>query len=311
MNTQTKYLLTTFVSAFIIHTSAHAQGSLTPPAGAPAPVMKTLDQIEARTAISTVPYTISQPGSYYFTTNLTVGNADGITIITNGVTLDLNGFTLKSTAASGGPGYKGVSLGVGRRNVTIKNGFITGSVTNDGSGNFSGPGFLNGISSVAGLPENIRVSNISISGCSGVGISLAGNAGIATSVESCAVNTCGDLGIFASIINDCTVTACKNDAILGLEVSHCFGRSITGIGINALTGANNCYGYSETSIGVSTTGTATSCYGQSISGIGLSANVATSCVGNRPSGTAIQATIANGCYAVSGTNIITYKYNMP
>jgi hypothetical protein len=34
-------------------------------------------------------------------------------------------------------------------------------------------------------------------------------------------------------------------------------------------------------------------------------------MGYRPGGTAIQATVANGCYANIGTNIITYKYNMP
>jgi hypothetical protein len=47
-----------------------AQGSLTSP-GAPAPTMKTLAQIEPRTPISSAPFTISVPGSYYLTTNLT------------------------------------------------------------------------------------------------------------------------------------------------------------------------------------------------------------------------------------------------
>ena len=45
--------------------------------------------------------TISQPGSYYLTHNLTVSSAAmRIDITTNGVTLDLNGFTISSTAAS-------------------------------------------------------------------------------------------------------------------------------------------------------------------------------------------------------------------
>src|SRR3974390_2750650 len=76
-----------------------AQGSLTPP-GAPAPTMKSLDQIEARTPISSAPITIINPGSYYLTTNLTVATGNAISIATNDVTLDLSGWTISSTAAS-------------------------------------------------------------------------------------------------------------------------------------------------------------------------------------------------------------------
>ena len=46
-----------------------AQGSLTPP-GAPGSVMKTLSQIEPRTAITNLPLVITKPGSYYLTSNL-------------------------------------------------------------------------------------------------------------------------------------------------------------------------------------------------------------------------------------------------
>src|SRR5437588_12623981 len=71
-----------------------AQGTLTPP-GAPAPAMKTLTQIEPRTPISSLPYTVTNGGSYYLTANLTgVALQSGITIQADDVTLDLNGFTL-------------------------------------------------------------------------------------------------------------------------------------------------------------------------------------------------------------------------
>ena len=59
--------------------TAFAQGALTPP-GAPAPTMKSLAQIEPRTPISSVPFTITQPGSYYLTTNLTTTVSNAIVI---------------------------------------------------------------------------------------------------------------------------------------------------------------------------------------------------------------------------------------
>ena len=102
MKTQAFYSRIPSALALALSTLIHqsptliAQGSLTPP-GAPASTMKSLDQIEARTPISSVPYTISSPGSYYLTANLNVTTGDAITIAANGVALDLNGFTLSST----------------------------------------------------------------------------------------------------------------------------------------------------------------------------------------------------------------------
>ncbi len=147
--------------------SVLAQGSLTPP-GAPAPTMKTLDQIEARTPISSVPYTMLTSGSYYLTANLTVPTGDAITIATNGVMLDLNGFTISSTAPSA-TGY-GIKLNSGLRNISIVNGFIQGGVTNDG-GTYNGPGFGNGICFSGVRAENVRVAGVSVSGCLYYGIS--------------------------------------------------------------------------------------------------------------------------------------------
>src|SRR5438477_473602 len=83
-------------SGLFVGASVFAQGPLTPP-GAPAPLFKTLQQVEPRTPIAAAPFTISAAGSYYLTTNVTVSSGDAITITANNVTLDLNGFTIAST----------------------------------------------------------------------------------------------------------------------------------------------------------------------------------------------------------------------
>ena len=101
-----------------------AQGSLTPP-GAPAPAMKSLDQIEPRTPIPFLPYYIFTAGSYYVVSNLTgigAGN-DGIVVAADDVTVDLNGFTL----FSGGSGGSGVHVGFGTHtNLWVRNGTLKG-----------------------------------------------------------------------------------------------------------------------------------------------------------------------------------------
>jgi hypothetical protein len=112
-------------------THAFSQGSLTPPA-APTPTMKTLDQIEARTIVNaantpgnaTNTFIISQPGSYYFTGNITgASGKHGISIQADDVTLDLNGFALIS---GGGGAFRGVNVPAAQTNFCVRNGSVRG-----------------------------------------------------------------------------------------------------------------------------------------------------------------------------------------
>jgi parallel beta-helix repeat protein len=100
------------------------QGSLTPP-GAPAPIFKTLQQIEPRTPISSLPFTINASGSYYVTGNLTgVAGQDGITVNADDVTMDLGGFELIGPGS--GSAISGVNVINSHVNFTIRNGTVRG-----------------------------------------------------------------------------------------------------------------------------------------------------------------------------------------
>ncbi len=132
--------------------------------------MKSLDQIEARTPISSVPFTINASGSYYLTKNLAVTSGNAIVIAVDGVTLDLNGFTISST--EGSPAGTGVLLTNTKRNIEIRNGFIKGNVTLSG-GTYSGSGFAHGIVYLTEpTPANVRVTGVSVSGCLTNGIDI-------------------------------------------------------------------------------------------------------------------------------------------
>ena len=79
------------------------------------------------TKISSVPYTITQPGFYFLTGNLTYNGAlNAITVSANNVTLDLMGFSLSYTGSASQP--NGIYMS-GRSNVEVRNGSVTGFYT--------------------------------------------------------------------------------------------------------------------------------------------------------------------------------------
>lgn len=74
-----------------------------------------------RTPIFSLPYVINEPGSYVVMTDLIGVSQDyGITIDTDDVTVDLNGFTLTGVSGS----YDGIMVNSGKNNIAIFNGVI-------------------------------------------------------------------------------------------------------------------------------------------------------------------------------------------
>ncbi|MEK7952898.1 right-handed parallel beta-helix repeat-containing protein [Luteolibacter soli] len=220
---------------------AFAQGPLIPPVGPPVPSMKTLDQIEARTPIESLPITISAPGSYYFTKNLQhTGAGHAITITSNNVTLDLGGFTLSSTAAVSG---RGIVVNGGLNNITIRNGNITGTTTVSISGappsqtwTATPGGFETGLyaDAASGIPfgafRNMTVENLQVSGCRTWGI-----VAYYATVTNSSVASNGSEGLIVSegTVNNCIAkyngsSGISGATVYGSSAQHNGGRGIFG-----------------------------------------------------------------------------------
>ena len=184
-------------SSFIL-----AQGSLTPP-GAPAPTMKTLQQIEPRidlqnalaaavdTSNASYHFIINQPGSYYLSANLGVTKTNGIQINAEGVTLDLNGFQISRASGTGG---NGIEIPDTSHRASILHGSIKG--------------FAYGVRSLvsSSYAQACGFRDLAVSNCTTYGI-LAGEGAV---LEACrAHGNTGTAGIkahFGSSLTNCTKT---------------------------------------------------------------------------------------------------------
>ncbi len=148
------------------------------------------------TKITSLPYTINQPGFYYLGGNLTTtGSNNGITVNKNDVTIDLMGFRLENTAFSGSS--SGIFIPE-RKNVQVRNGTVRG--------------FYIGIWGFGGSGANHRVVNVrcvkngSISGHMGAGILLSGCNHL---VKGCIASSNGWGGIYVEngTISECAAYA--------------------------------------------------------------------------------------------------------
>lgn len=225
-------------------------GPLTPPSGA----ISSTSPFGSGTEINQLPFTINSPGRYYLARNLGDTGSAGITIQISNVTVDLNGFLL-----GGGTGSAIVCTGVvASRNVTIKNGTISG---------WTGAG----VDTAA--YGNCRLESLRVSHNGSTGIAVGDN----TIVSGC-VSSNNTIGIL-STGSGCLI---KNVAV--------YQNSADGIQANAATIAN-CASFNNGREFNGTGNTITNCSATGNVNHGFSAaeSVIQGCVARGNSGTGITA----------------------
>lgn len=237
-----RFIAYVLLAAALPH-AGNSQGPLQPPGG-PAPTMKSLDELDAklneantrlatvdakqdaaaakaekRTPISSLPFTIDTPGSYYLAGNLTGASAgNGITITVSNVTVDLMGHTLTGVAGSN----NGIDGDSAAQNITIRNGNVVGW----------------GSRGINILGAKTRVDAVTVANNGNAGM-FVGNSAVV--VECIAVGNAGAGIIFNADGVVHRSTARENGSFgistgFGSVVSHCTARANRGIGI--LAGAN-------------------------------------------------------------------------
>lgn len=251
-----------FLASVVVSVSAVA-GDLNPPAGAVAPTMKTLQQVEPRIPISatTTPgnasavFVITQPGSYYLTGNISVpSNFSGIEVSAAGpVTIDFRGFSIIGQLGSIFGVTSAQTCTIYGGGIFATDGGIAGSLSlivdnmTIELANLSGrPGI-----STAGATDS-RVTNTTVRGAGDYAIEIA--AGI---VSNCTISCppSGDgVNVTRGVIERCTIVG----AGTGINVSNAVVRdcsiiSSTSVGILsfAATTIERCIVVQDAGLGVS------------------------------------------------------------
>ena len=205
-------------------------GSLTPP-GPPAPMMKTLQQIEPRTDIAELPgdatavKIISAPGSYYLTGDLagaTGKDTIRVEATAGRVTIDLGGFSLTATGA----GRSAILLLATNEMIIIRKG---GIVANADATTLA----------VGGTGKHVVCEDLKITSNGAAALTLGAD-GI---VDRCRISDGGISGLDRTIVRDSVISALGvNDVLISIAgsdaqvtgVSFTVGRGQVAVGDRAL-----------------------------------------------------------------------------
>lgn len=218
-------------------------GPLAPPSG---PIVSTAGP-EPRTSLSpintpgdaTCVFRIDTPGSYYLTANIVAtGGKNGVIVVADNVTLDLNGFTIEQGDALGFP--IGVSTNnTSRRGLVVRNGSINNfkgygifgqareSLFEDLSFYENKSGSLELFQADDSTARNIRI----FSSTGEAGLQLSSNA----RVENCTVDG-GNTGIIVgsnSVVTGCVLV---NQPSVGIAI---FGGVVENCSVSATQNANS------------------------------------------------------------------------
>ncbi|HXG46814.1 MAG TPA: right-handed parallel beta-helix repeat-containing protein [Methylomirabilota bacterium] len=287
-------LLPLFLLTLVPAWRAAGQGSLVPP-GAPSPMFKTLQQIEPRTPIGSLPYIITQPGSYYLTTNLTgTFGQHGITVIADDVTLDLGGFSLQG----GGSGLSGIVVTGFRRNLRLRNGTIS-----DWTGM--------GVAAFGAVDSSFE--GLHLQRNTGTGLDAGSNSVIraCTAVE----NGAGIAAWRGSVITDCVARGNRGNGLVanaGSSIQRCLASQNGDTGIRLAAGGlvTDCVSHANGTNGVTASQSVISrCSISQNGGVGIEAGLAShvsGCViqGNRGDGLRIDsgAVVTDNVCSGNGTS---------
>ncbi|MFZ5453193.1 MAG: hypothetical protein ACOZF2_15145 [Thermodesulfobacteriota bacterium] len=209
------------------------------------------------TRITSLPYTISVPGHYFISRNLSYTGGHGITVNSSNVTLDLMGFTVTGPNVSSS--YVGVIIH-NQNNVEVRNGTLTGwymGVQEDGGGDNHQ---IIGIRA-AGNRIGIYLTGTRhlIKGCTAFPGSYGSTIGLLISgtgaISGCTVRSF-DIGISiyegtvsSNVVSDCAIgiNANGNTMINYNQVSSC-SSGINGTGGGSIVGNTVFIGSDQTGI---------------------------------------------------------------